>query len=463
MVLLMRVNETEGGSLRRAIADLPECAVVFPSTEVAASWRGDSEHLPPALWTSEDAKGLDLRHVLVPLVGETIREVRALCDGGSELGRLRARTLIDGLRVAVSRATDTVVLVVDAESPEAEAEIEALAADIPGFAHLEVEELLEQLREEFGDALERADAATSEGERLLYESVEEALRKARQAVATLGAQRGAANRDVVLRQRAHRLRGTAALLRAMQSGEKQPDRLFKEANRALHAAELPEAAKASLLIRNVMLHDAFLDALHLSVAIPALMELMPEVALRAKQVLLDSMQRIPDRMPATAHGVHALLDATTAVSNDLRTEFPAVHGLEASVRRAAAHKLVSLADWRRALSLLQTLDQRDWAREGQCLEALETWGGAAEAYRQGGSTSDAIRMYRRAGDFDSAATLAEQSQLPEGQSLRWAADILERAERAPEDLTRRELDDISARLRRSLQEVPQSVALKKMA
>lgn len=426
-------------AIRRAVSELPESAIVVPWVRGRARSFALPEPRPElGVWSAEDAKGLDFRHVLVPLAGESMLELRRLTNGADWLGGQRARAIIDHLRVAVSRATDSVILLVDADDPSALQQVEELAADLPGFGLLEIDAMLTELQDDFGDAVERAAAALQEALTLLSSNAAVALRRARQAVTALGAQRGASTRDDELRRRAHRARGLAALACALS----EPDaptrgKLFVEANRALNDAKLAESARGVLAVRDLSSDSekAPERARELVQTLAVVGDQVPEVFHLYRGAIVDAARGFAARLPPTAGAIQKVVDAVRLLRDELGARHPELAGVDVELRRAAAHRLAALGETRRALALLVGLAPRDPEAEALCHEKLGQHEQAAAAYEAAGRVADAIRLYRVAGEFESARGLAAEQGLPEAATLAWILDLQARLHQVPSDVS----------------------------
>src|SRR5262249_33729542 len=111
---------------------IPNAALVYPGYRVPDNYRSVAAATPDLVLTSRSAKGLDLQTVGVLDAGYQMARLKELSsDTGSDrrLSALWGRILADHLRVALSRATENLVLIDVKPSDEVRSEVEALCAD----------------------------------------------------------------------------------------------------------------------------------------------------------------------------------------------------------------------------------------------------------------------------------------------------------------------------------------------
>jgi hypothetical protein len=103
--------------------------------------------------------------------------------------------------------------------------------------------------------------------------------------------------------------------------------------------------------------------------------------------------------------------------------------------------------WRFALGLLESLESREYAREGDCHAALLSFKEAAQAYELAGEPAKALQSARSIPDIDLSIRIAKDSGLPELSTLSWLkgleSSIAEHSVANLGDLTKAEKDQLS--------------------
>ncbi|MEZ4392146.1 MAG: hypothetical protein R3A48_13705 [Polyangiales bacterium] len=417
-------DDDELARLAEAVDALPGAALVFPGASAVSGLS-----TPDAL-SSDAAKGLDFSVVAVLGAARHLAELRALAQGAraDALRGVLARTRIDQLRVAVSRASDTLIFVDRANDPGVD-EVEKLLCEESGerlegslgaMDLADVITLLER-RDETAEELVRgfiADARAALPERPGY-----ALDRARRARGLLGRSDSKVGvTDLGLREEAMRVQGLCAVLVAVSDDTRDVDRrdLFSEANKSLHAGRESELAKAALGLRDLRLHT---DAAAGSAR--ALVETLSRLDAREplwEPVLRAELRRWCARcasaaMPAGTRGVVELVEAVERVAEALRGEgAPALPSLDL-VRRAAVDRLLEVERFADARAIARRLEPPSPRDEARCCEALGNHREAAELYELAGSLVDALRCARAGGEIDRACELAARCDAPDRGTL----------------------------------------------
>ena len=217
---LLRVevaNEAEGADLVRRLDAIDNVAVITPGEETP---RWLPAELAPAVMRPSEAKGLEYHTVVVLDAGRAVGRLRQ-ADAYAENDRMeqeRQRTAIDHLRVALSRATETLAFVdVEATGDERGHSRELLQTT----TEYSGEDLIEHAGNQERSSEERVNAYVAEAEQLTERSPVRAWRRASQAMALLGSidrPNGVADLETRARARTTHL-AIAARLLADRDGE----------------------------------------------------------------------------------------------------------------------------------------------------------------------------------------------------------------------------------------------------
>ncbi|MBA2448108.1 MAG: AAA family ATPase, partial [Chloroflexi bacterium] len=183
-----------GGWLER-LADTPHSAVIVDERADLPTLapRLDDERFRDLLFTPEQIKGLDRQYVVVWDATRRLERLRDTLDAAHGRGQqprfLVARTAIDELRVAVSRATETLVFL---DPPEIETD--PLLTGLPSARRRSVAFLRDRLEERNADPRERALGFLEDAGALLESDLDRARRTLVRAEAALAELVDAASR-----------------------------------------------------------------------------------------------------------------------------------------------------------------------------------------------------------------------------------------------------------------------------
>ena len=177
-VLRVRIAQAEYEEVIERLAAMPSTAIVSATAEVP-EWI--PERLRHQVLTPAEAKGLEYQTVCVVELdgGCALATVGTIAHADQRLNEEMRRNAIDQARVALTRATDTLVLLDDEASwtmtPMKERAVAYSAAD-----------LIEHLADDASTPDERAVALAEECRALREENVDRALVRGRQALELLG-------------------------------------------------------------------------------------------------------------------------------------------------------------------------------------------------------------------------------------------------------------------------------------
>lgn len=414
----------------RALLERPSTVLVFPGARVPPELRPDGLDV----WSSDAVKGLDFSVVAVVDAARRIREIEALrARKNDQVQSLRARTRADQFRVALSRATDTVIFLDVGDDAGGDGALHRLCVDdqegpLEGYvASIDPDALLALLARDDASAQELVLEYVQEATGLLHAHPRRALDRLRHARGLLGrADSRCGVSDTGLRRQVHRLLGRAAWVNAAQDGALDAAELMEEARRALLLGDLKVAAKASLLVRDLWKGDADSGA-----SAEALLALREQVLAEFAE-LRDPLDRalrawVASRETALLPSGRAarvrLLESVGAAQRLFAGESPVLAHVERSLRRRVAVALREESHGREALEVLIPLDPRDRAEEARCHEVLGQLRDASLAWEEAGDLGAALRCARELPDLDRALALATRAGTADAPALRWACEL----------------------------------------
>jgi len=175
-------RQEDAAVLLERLVDLDDVVVLSPGDELPA-WI--PEELGELVLTPAQAKGLEYQSVCLLDPGRVLQGLKERLDDprSRELEEHACRTVIDQLRVALSRATETLAFVDVEPSPDERKASEGLLA---GPAPFDPEDLPDHFEEGTISPEERILRRTDEARRLIGERPARAWRRALQAVRLLG-------------------------------------------------------------------------------------------------------------------------------------------------------------------------------------------------------------------------------------------------------------------------------------
>ena len=397
----------------RELQDIDGLVILTPEDEPPL-WIDDDD-LGDVVMSPADAKGLEYQSVCVIDPGRLLETfARENDDRGEELEQQAHRTAIDQLRVALSRATETLAFLDVEASPEARQRSRELLGD-PAF--LDVDDLPGHISE--GDDLtpeERVATRISDARALVDERPKRAWRRAHQAVRLLGRPdlpNGVA--DESLRHEAHEtLVETAARLLVDGLPEGLARTEVIEAGSATWEG-MSDASNASafelLAVWSEAPEERGLELLLDLVELSEQPQWLSDVLAPRRQMLRQRIDRAVERV-----------DDARRFSGDVETwlelvEYPGDRGAEAMrLRGQAVDTLLDGEDVSAAEAVLARIDPDDPARTGRVREAQGRWTEAATAYEEAAIVDDALRCWRTAGEWSRAHSLATGE---EADDLAW--------------------------------------------
>jgi len=386
----------------------------------------------------EAVKGLDYNTAVVLGAAGHLAALKTLASGPDPLHAVLARGMIDGLRVCLSRASDTLVLFdADADADAAGvAMVDALCDDEGEVAEgcpppVDLDALLDALSRDEGPAEETVVKLMDDIRATLLDSPAEALARARRACSLLGrANARTGVRDERLRAEARRLHGVAATALGLSDAAEPHARraLFDEAHRALQAAGCDDAARGVKRLRDVVTRpeEADRDAVTLAEELDKLVVQM----LEAERPVVDALRtwvthRWAGPLPEKAAAVVACVDAVASVAASLASTAPELMTRVPSLRRRAAEALLDAAEPRLALRVIVQCADPPAGTLARCHEALGAWAEALRHYEAAGDRAGALRCHRALGHLDAALAHRDAATPAERAALEWLQPTLE--------------------------------------
>ncbi len=439
-IIHCQAGDDAAGALEalRALAGAPGSALIRLARAVAAELPAELEG---ALLGPAEAKGREFQRVCVLDPGRWLNEIAdARTRGDSPLALLRIRSAIDRFRVAISRATETLIFC-DLDSVSAAAtrdllrDVDALPmtpADLLVHVAGPPRDADEFVREGIDDALALVDTQPAR-----------AWTRAEQAVRRLGdPDRAEAVVDQALRDEAHlaRARVALALVPVADQVELAAGELMIEAK---SSAKLAGCSDSAAVLKSLARWQRSRGARRSE----ALLELAGEIdAARPLQTwLANALQRWRGKWERDLERGAARPESACTVSAALPEAFDALglHQEERDqqvedLRRKALEVLLEKGRFEQAHQVLELLDAPPASLAARVLKGLGDFAGAAALFRQAGDRAAALAALRCIPDLDAALETARPGA--EHRLLSWLRELRELASRRPEDLGERLTD-----------------------
>ena len=430
-VVRCRVPDAETfARVGRALLERPSTLLVYPGARVPDVLRADGVDV----WSSDAAKGLDFAVVAVVDGARRLREIESFRAGdGGPVHALRARTRADQFRVALSRATDAVIFLDVGDDPAGDGALQRLCVDddegpLEGYtAAMSADELVAHFARDDASPQELVLEYLAEARALLPTHPRRALDRIRHARGLLGrADSRCGVRDISLGRDVQQTLGLAAWVCATAPDARDAAELTLEAHRALGAADLKWAARASTALRKVLgggdgSHAEVLELLDDGAEWPAELPAGVEAVHRALRTW--ALARITALLPGALAARQDLVRAVDAVRDRLGADDPEMHACGDAVRRRVATLLTEEALARAALDLLRPLAPRAHDLEARCHEVLGDLRAASDAWERAGDLTHASSCARDVPDLDRALDLAVRTGSEAVAALRWAVAL----------------------------------------
>jgi hypothetical protein len=417
----VNVERTDNAvELLEQLDDVEDLVVLTPDDTIP-EWVPES--LGDTIMTSAEAKGLEYQSVCLLDPGSKLAQMDPARTGGGsrEFEEHARRTTIDQLRVALSRATETLVFI-DVGADDATCKY---SFDLMGdSASYDPDDLLEHFTNKDTSVDDRVLIRTKDARALIDDRPARAWQRAYQATRLLGhpeRPNGVANNAV--RHEAHEtLVATAA--RLLVDGfptRVHRDEVVKAAHESLKElkSELELNAFDELNAWSTDTSNsphALLDAI---IAIDKDCRWLRNVLSPVTQIIrraLEDGTRITETASRYADNVEEWLRVTNFVGN--------IGPAARQMRSDATNTLLAAGDLDSAESVLKKIDPEDAKLTGRLRETQGRSIEAAEAFERDGpdSSEDALRNWRDAGQWEKAVRFATNGSA-ERQDLEWIVEL----------------------------------------
>ncbi len=436
----VRCSRSEAEEGLAQLESLPG-VVLITADEVVPHWIPES--LGKAVLTPAQAKGMEYQTVCVVDPGSALRRLQKLLEQrppvGADLTAHEARLRIDQLRVALSRATETLVFLDTTQVPETI----ALSRNIIGnAAPFSISDLLAELAQTDHDADSDVQSRTANALKLLEDAPERAWQLARQAVCLLGdpaLPNGVADQGT--RRRAHStlLAVCAHLLLSPENVAALREEAVTFASEVMNDLA-PRGSVTGYGSEPAGDRVAF-EALKAWVADR---QISPCALLTAAVAEGAHRDWLPGALAPISQELRKALGAAAAAPSSARLFIGDVPGwlvltgfatgsaaTDEEARRLRGIAFDTLLDARRfsdAEAILGLLEPEDLLRKARMHEARGLHREAASLFATIPAVGDALRNWRAAGCWEEALALAAG---PERASLTWLRDLGRMLEQKP--------------------------------
>ncbi|WP_462137279.1 hypothetical protein [Candidatus Mycalebacterium sp.] len=402
-IFYLQVEDEEPKKLLNQLQERDGIKIVSAQDEVP-EWCSENTILTPS-----EAKGLEYQTVCVLNPGQSLHELKKLRESKSKdpADYLRARILMDNLRVALSRSTESIIFM-DVESTNEERdESIAILSQTAGFSIVfsTTEELLEEFSEEDKTVEEKVRELMAEANNLYQQNNEKSLEKAGKAFALLGNQdlpEGVSDSDL-------RKNVSIELLRGMTTGlvseEGKREGFYLRGKEVLKELGLPKYEKffESFYQWSEKQSEKLLpDFLESAVSIKE--DWLKDSLSAVQQDLrksIDNCSKQKEMAWQFSGNVDQWLELTGFIGDSKKESM--------ELKRTAVDTLLDSGDLENADRVLSVIEPTDYWRTGKIREEQKRWEEAAEAFESAGTdyNKDAFRNWRTAGKWKDAARLAE--------------------------------------------------------
>ena len=468
------VSQHDASALLQRLKELENVAVVCPESDVP-TWV--PEALRDVVLTSADAKGLEYQAVCVLDPGRFLMrlgEAEMVVRDTARLEEHMRRTAIDRLRVALSRPTETLVFVdVDAD----ETTLMFSRYLLGDAARYEPEDLVEHLVDAETTVEERVDRRINEARALVGERPARAWQRADQAVKLLGdpdLPNGVSDNEI-----RHRARTTllATAARLLVDGVPEDVRVYDVTEAASFAAadlDSPVAGDQRRGERADLRPDRGASHTGDTTIPPSInqqafeeLEAWSESANKGATApfgLLDATLALGDQgdwlrsaLLLVAQTLRRAVQDQASAPDEARhydgnvegwlslTAYPGDIPREARRLRMTAVEALMAEDAESADRVLTKIVPEETSLMARVREAQGRFEEAAQAFERAEMPTDALRVWRLAGQWEQAVRLANGT---ERDDLEWLGDVQRAVDRRPTGLDERLTPGERERLKR---------------
>lgn len=420
--------------------ELPNAVLVYPDHSVPEAYLDIPELADESIVTSRATKGLGFQTVGVLQPGEHIARVQKLAasnDRHKRLHELWGRSLVDHMRVALSRATENLLLIDIAPGDEARAQVVELCGESPPM-DMEPDQVIDFLQAGDRDATELVAEFAGEVETLLGHQPVRAYRRAEQMVSLLGDEQSpTAVHDQALRARAGHLLGLTVidLLRGWRELDPRLNLLavYRAGEGAFRTLEQPHNVEAAAFLYKMAAADNASGWQAVTPSAAVTIGRLPHLEIgiaRTVRQMLRQWCRVMAKQPASTHPYEraqlrkAFARAVELFAGSDPTNLatdPEVVAEYEQVKEISARKAFELCEHPEALAVLTTLARRQHALEAECHVALGDNAAAAASYERAGEFQSALKCLRQVPDIEGALRIARAIGDPSRATLSWLA------------------------------------------
>lgn len=423
-----------------------DAALVYPGPVAPSDLARVASDVGVTLWTSETIKGLEFRSVGVLAMPETVRQTTELASSTrhSALASELARSQVDRLLVALSRATETLVLVGSDWATHC-APLRTILAKSEGAASVEgregflgsvdLEDLPSLLELDAADTLPRIENLLTSSARFLERGhFEDALREAENARGLIGTagRPGSAGRHV--RMKAHRQYALALMAAGLKSG--RPD-LIREASRAFHAAEDKSCGTFATALAGALGGepedtDTCERLRDVALGLERMMSGSPELGQPLAEAVRERVTSIvaSGRTAKQARGRAALVQALHCLAKSSPTDREAYEVAHQRLLRTTLEMLATRTDKAHREEFAELRGHLVDPDLGAVLDATHAeangdYDSARILWEKANRAADALRCAREHRDFREGARLAAGLGHDDAETIAWARDLAE--------------------------------------
>lgn len=420
------------------VAQTPGAALIYPDVVVPSEVSAVAASAGAPVLAASEAKGLDFRVAVVLDVARQVEALAAMPHDDTGVVAIEERIRVDAVRVALSRATEVLVLAERPLSPQARGHLELLCSDqgqlFEGVVtDVAADELPGRVDLDTSDRVEIVTTALTEFDALFESDPARGLTIIARARGWLGdsARAGAVQGD--LRRQVYRAHGRALIAAFITEPARREERL-SAANRELNNAKDTEGARLALDVR-----DAFKQTDKLKPGLQRIADIVRSGASDLRRLAASLLDQLLDDLEVRAPGFDArdwdrVMKSLGAIAPVEARSFISVQveARVASLALAAARWALARSPGKAATTVaeeaLLLVAEPPTELRAQVAERRGDWDDAVALFLEAGRPDEALRL-ARAHDQDGARALdlARQGKTPE-------VELLERLARIHADL-----------------------------